>query len=1620
MPTTTPNSTLSADDLLVEILTPLLTDLTAKKPGVVLEGLPAGPWLGKLLGELGADETWCLTLVGADAKAATALPELGRRTGLGADHAVLMRNDDVSEARRLVVKLGDEARLHSLTERGYAVLGPDEISQAVAARGLARNVNVPQNSFWKQLAKGQPVVPLAGMLHVASLNWSAPADTDLRQLLPELNLLPDKALFDQPAYVGQRLLDNQALLERLVQQEPDDVDQAYATCRRAADNAHPDTEALRQAYAAFRHLNPANSAEFVEGLRRLDAGLVSSLLNNKLRSFTVPPIVTPPGPDTAPGAPVDPTPPIDPSPPTGPGPGPGPEPPVVTPPVITPPVVAPPFITPPGPNLPPPPPPKAKKSYSDALDEVVLKLSAKPELAETWLAEAKCLWDSLKKQLNDPRYTLEGDFTEVNGAPDSLALLLTQHFAGKQAWGGSLPLDADLGPGQPVPVVEITLPAEALVYGEAWLTNLRQLLQTAGELVPEFEGEARLDEWLAQREVLAKSASFLTLAPLTTLLVKPDLLEAARAVSRAYEQLLGHVHEQYGALQQAGGADVISALVLSPDVVALQGPSQRAALLSPLHPLTLWKYAAVADELLAGRGPELEPLLGRLGEVPEPLRALLLPGDDHKPAVPLAFARRISAWVQYQQAGPVEADTNGKVVRDAARKLAILYPMIRQQLRLLVHHPDTLEALAPALRELTDGDGQDSFAQIHLLLTHRPGHEQALSLNILDELLKRGVVVPERIEVADTTALAHWLQSRPAHLLVLPGQRRLEPFLVSRQVTDLHPLSLPHTLQYNQFKGEVSLLPRSQQRDPKGPEHPFGVYHDLASAVGGLPHQEMSGAALPRATSPDLPLVLPYAVFVIAGAPAEPPAGSLALARPGGSSGDLVLTQYPARFVKGVEQMLTDSNYQPQTEEVFKLLRELEDIGRTSLFATISAKTVGGFDARALKGQLGQAVALRWYAKEAADSRYVVISLDSISARSWLAERESARRHDLLGLSWLPGGGVSLDLIEVKAYRIGDDIDGEGKPGEQLRAVARELLPVVSGQNGPGGKLVTDCRREALRLHLFKEGQLRMPAGYDRGTWAKWIQLLNQALDGQLLAVKVNLILIEILFNQNIDSSDTFGEAIPNSPDPADQLKPRRVKLGEAKIRELLGELPPSTGGAITPSVPPAPEPPANPAGTMPVAPVITAPSTPVLIATTPSATASTTSVSDSMAPVVPPPAENDAPPTLLATVAQVVTTSGVPVSVADSLPTTPTLPVPAPIIVAPPAEGVVSGLATSLYRALQNHNYTPVQAIDPTLADIGPSIIRLKLLLRGGQKLADLQRIATDLQREMQLEQPPVIGNLPGTGYVVVEVARPDRQPVALSAVLESVGTDRPPVSFPAGIAPNGNVEWLTLPRLPHMLIGGTTGSGKTLFLYGMIRSLTTLNDPDTVQLVLIDPKQTDFGFFEHLPHLRDNRIIYEPEEAVEVLNDLLATELPRRTALLRQHGCRDIHEYRQLGLSEPLPFTIVIIDEFADLIQSLGTKDRKQFEENVGRLAQRTRSVGIHLVVATQRPDMKVIPGNLKNNLDCRVAFRLASGTDSRVILDETGAEDLLGAGDMLLKQQGQVQRLQGFFVSSAELRV
>jgi DNA segregation ATPase FtsK/SpoIIIE-like protein len=221
-------------------------------------------------------------------------------------------------------------------------------------------------------------------------------------------------------------------------------------------------------------------------------------------------------------------------------------------------------------------------------------------------------------------------------------------------------------------------------------------------------------------------------------------------------------------------------------------------------------------------------------------------------------------------------------------------------------------------------------------------------------------------------------------------------------------------------------------------------------------------------------------------------------------------------------------------------------------------------------------------------------------------------------------------------------------------------------------------------------------------------------------------------------------------------------------------------------------------------------------------------------------------------------------------------------------------------------------------------------------------------------------------------------------------------------------------------MLVAGATRSGKSMFLYTLIGSLARLNAPERLHLLLIDPKRTDFGFFRRLPHLHGRGVITDPAEAVAALTDLINGEMERRTDLLEEEMYLNIGSYNQAHPESPLPLIVVVIDEFADLADVMESKEqREEFDLALRRLAQRARSVGIHLVIATQRPTADIINGTIKANLPGRVSFRLGSGVDSRTILDEGGAEHLLGYGDMLLKDGGQTARLQGFFLDEADLR-
>jgi DNA segregation ATPase FtsK/SpoIIIE-like protein len=235
----------------------------------------------------------------------------------------------------------------------------------------------------------------------------------------------------------------------------------------------------------------------------------------------------------------------------------------------------------------------------------------------------------------------------------------------------------------------------------------------------------------------------------------------------------------------------------------------------------------------------------------------------------------------------------------------------------------------------------------------------------------------------------------------------------------------------------------------------------------------------------------------------------------------------------------------------------------------------------------------------------------------------------------------------------------------------------------------------------------------------------------------------------------------------------------------------------------------------------------------------------------------------------------------------------------------------------------------------------------------------------------------------------------------------------FLVGRSPAGRTVTADLADLPHLLVAGSTGSGKTVFLYTLIASLLHQFGPKALLLLLIDPKQTDFVYFEDLPHLLDERVVIDAKEAVAYLGRLTTEILVERTGQLRDARCRDILDYNDRHPDGPMVPIVVVIDEYADLVQVLDRTGRGEFERRLVRLAQRARNVGIHLIIATQRPSADIVTTSLKTNLPARIAFRLPSHHDSMTILGQSGAENLLGKGDMLFLHEGQSERLQGFYI-------
>lgn len=321
---------------------------------------------------------------------------------------------------------------------------------------------------------------------------------------------------------------------------------------------------------------------------------------------------------------------------------------------------------------------------------------------------------------------------------------------------------------------------------------------------------------------------------------------------------------------------------------------------------------------------------------------------------------------------------------------------------------------------------------------------------------------------------------------------------------------------------------------------------------------------------------------------------------------------------------------------------------------------------------------------------------------------------------------------------------------------------------------------------------------------------------------------------------------------------------------------------------------------------------------------------------------------------------------------------------------------------------------------NVGPTVTQYTLKPADGIKLSKITTLSNDLALALASHPIRIEAPIPGKPLVGIEIPNRIRAQVRLRELIAApqFQNSLSDLALVLGRDVSGNPVYADLGRMPHLLVAGSTGTGKTIFLNSLILSLLYRNSPEKLRFILIDPKRVEFSIYKELPHLL-SPVIFDAQKTVNVLKWLIA-EMEKRFDMLSGNGSRDITSYNEKILKEgepAVPYIVLIVDELADLMVARG----REIEAGIVRLAQMARAVGIHLVVATQRPSVEVITGLIKANITSRITFQVASQVDSRTVLDMAGAEKLLGSGDLLFisAEITKPRRIQGSYVSEREVK-
>ena len=1094
---------------------------------------------------------------------------------------------------------------------------------------------------------------------------------------------------------------------------------------------------------------------------------------------------------------------------------------------------------------------------------------------------------------------------------------------------------------------------------------------------------------------------------------RTNLIEYIQAWEQLYHAFC--VNEPTMRQISAGGTSFIARAILLLDVLYVKTPKEWKGILLPLHPVYLWRYYEVFRTLpnkkAALSTEDKEALSNVLSQLPQVLSFIvantIVTATTEDRILPCSGSIEMLPTFENKTNRYLGNDGTESVEEILARWVGFA-PYTRNEVRVCsIDAPDLIGNMRQ-IKSFMDKNLVKRVVYDVYLTRNQNGNTELSKLDYsgkdyeIGEYIKGDRISISIHNVKTPNDVKTALAERPVHVAFYFDQSSYAiEFGPNSHNLYINPLVITYDYDFDEIQHKGSIYPSSEMdsgligdyhkmmrsadiiSNNMNPRTTYNGNADMTAVVSTISEKQTQWLVVAdRDTNnyqPDLAIPIGEMQY------------DKRMVNAWASDDSRIITQYQA--------LLRGYNLYPKKETLIEILRQFGHIASNGL---ISIPKFGA-DAQAVdnkkKGLIGTLFAASWYMKQHNDA--LVASLDDDKARLWLQNSKYGNeRADLVGLYYdadsnelhiepievktrdeSPDATISKDSADAKSFNI------TGHAAEQLASMIEILREIFNaGENQTD--MFTSARREVLKYQIVSECFRNV---HNSDWQKKWYLILKKAFStdqAERLKITVSGLLLHIKLNEA-----SGGEHVTCHNPDFDDCKIDYWKLTAKEIQhDILGE---STlvKESITPDFDISDEN-SSEADEMDDAIIDT----------------------DIDVPFEPP--QNE-PANETGVITPNVDTKS---TVNSEFPKQTNHPNNSATV--PESDKGVSTeeivqLVKDFKRSCGDYHVS-LRECNPEDAVIGPSVIRLKFRLGRGQALAGLSSHLEDIGREMK-RTGVIIQQVPNSDELLLDVPRLKREKVLFKDVISALPEVTSPeqLYFPLGRTPNGKDLFEDLGQMPHMLVGGSTGSGKSVFLFSMLAAmLMTHPKKEDLQLILSSAKLEDFIHFEGLPHLYSGNIISDADEATRVIKEVIFEESERRGKLLAEARVANIIEYNKTATEKLAPI-VVVIDEFADLADQLETKkEQNAFYKPVQRIAQAGRSRGIHLVICTQRPEAKLVPSTTKAQLNGRVALRVNDGISSRMIIEEPDAQYLQKHGDMIYRNGDVIERAQGYLIEISEL--